>query len=135
MILLLSSDVGGTAAKLIDQAGKYGGVIWVLSLVLLMIGAIVGVILWKIAIPNAKTFRSGYEKLVDIQKASAPVLTEVHTFSRAAAENSRHLLNLADLAVSALKKINDNNEDLDIAEEIYKIQGALHRLTEKEKEK
>ena len=123
---MILADIAEPATRLIEEAGKHGGLIWVFSLVIVSITAVAVLIIYKVTIPNGKTFREVTHKLSDVQKAMAPVLSETHQNAQATRNNTDALVSLAELGIGALKKINAR-DDLDISEEIFKIEGLLHR--------
>jgi hypothetical protein len=62
-LLAQTAELTEVAGKAIDASSGFGGEVWLLSIVLISVGALVGFYTWKIGIPNANAHRENTAKL------------------------------------------------------------------------
>jgi pilus assembly protein TadC len=135
-VLAQTAEAVQLGTQFVEQAGGFGGAVWLLSLVLLFIALLVGFYTWKIGIPNANAHRENSAKLADAISVMSNTTIETNTQVRASGTQIddtqaaiRAMASCRAAECSALEKL-ATIAGVDVAGELGEIRGAMKAAAE-----
>jgi hypothetical protein len=109
------------AAKITEQASKYGGDVFVVVIVLLIVAAYVILV----TVPDARARREQTTSIAKAMELMAPHVVGAHDHAATASANTERMLHALRGLLGVVGKINEAGPKLPIEGDIREIQGGL----------
>ena len=120
-LLAQAAEAINGATRVTEQASKYGGDVFVVVIVLLIVATYVILV----TVPDARARREQSASLAKAIETMAPHVVGAHDHAKTAGENTARILSALQRLVGVVQKLNQNGPKLDIDGDLRELKGVL----------